>query len=134
MQRDSEMGAEPPEIGDLPIDSSVPAPAIVPQNSDCKHSACRGWAKTDGAGNAARWRVGVVLGGVLLIYAGLSVRLAQIQVAQGPAWKQKADQQKTVRELKPAQRGTIYDATGLLPLAYCLPRDTIIADLKLLKD
>jgi cell division protein FtsI (penicillin-binding protein 3) len=90
--------------------------------------------KSEGAGAAARLRVGLVLGGVLLLYAGLSLRLAQIQVTQGPTWKRKADLQKTVNELKAAQRGTIYDATGELPLAYCVPRDTIIADTKLLKD
>jgi cell division protein FtsI (penicillin-binding protein 3) len=129
--------AEPPEPDDLPVvpmQTAAPAIATIKPEADCKHSACRGWVKTEGAGPAARMRVGLILGFLLLLYVGLSLRLAHIQVAQGETWKQKADLQKTVRELQPGKRGPIYDATGELPLAYCIPRDTIIADMKLLKD
>ena len=91
------------------------------------------WMKTQGAGSAPRLRTGVILSVILLLYAGLSVRLFQIQVGQHTVWQKKSNDQEVTRELIDAQRGTICDRNWL-PLAFCVPRDTIIADLFLLKE
>ena len=97
------------------------------------HQNCRHWVKTDGADPGVRIRVGLVLGLILLIYGGLSMRLVQIQVTQGQSWKDKAGKQEVVNERTPAERGPIIDRSGL-PLAFNLPGDTVIADLKLIQD
>ena len=93
----------------------------------------RSWMKSEGAGSGPRLRLGLVLGLILLVYAGLSLRLLRIQVTQNKQWKQRFDNQKTGKETLPAQRGTLTDRS-YLPLAYCEPRETVIADLKLLND
>lgn len=107
--------------------SAAAAPAASP------HRTCRNWERPPGAGPGARLRVGLILGTVLLLYCGLSARLVQIQVAQAESWKRKAERQQLVREPVLPMRGWLSERTGL-PLAYCLPRETVIADLMLLRD
>jgi cell division protein FtsI (penicillin-binding protein 3) len=97
------------------------------------HRTCRGWQKIEGADPAARLRIGLIFGGLLALYGGLSLRLFQIQVGQGAKWKKQSDDQKVFCETVQPQRGPITDQTGL-PVAFCLPRDTVIADFKILKD
>jgi cell division protein FtsI (penicillin-binding protein 3) len=89
--------------------------------------------KTRGAGSGARIRTAVLLSVILVIYAGLCARLVQIQVGQHQMWSERSGNQEVTRESIDAQRGPIYDCNWL-PMAFCVPRDTIIADLKLLKD
>ncbi|MCY3024415.1 MAG: penicillin-binding protein 2 [Planctomycetota bacterium] len=107
----------------LPQGPSSPPPA----------QTCRAWRKGDGAGPKVRLRIGLILSLVLLAYGGLCARLVQVQVTQGPAWRARAANQKVARELVAAQRGFITDRQRL-PLAYCEPRDVVIADLLILKD
>jgi len=76
-------------------------------------------------------RTGFILGFILLLYGALSVRLFQIQVGQNQAWKAKANQQEVCKLTLQGQRGSISVSDGL-PLAYCIPRDAILADLKLM--
>ena len=117
--------------------AGIPPPPPPPLTGAASHAPpahdCRGWQKNAGAGPAARLRVGLLLGLLLLGYCGLALRLAQIQIAQGPTWRAKAGDQEVARERMPAQRGPVTDGQNL-PLAFDVPRDTIIADLKLLKD
>jgi cell division protein FtsI (penicillin-binding protein 3) len=70
---------------------------------------------------------------ILLLYAGLSLRLAQIQIIQGGQWQRKGVEQRAGREVIQGQRGSITDHNDV-PLVMNAPRDTVIADLKLLKD
>ncbi|MFH0939369.1 MAG: penicillin-binding protein 2 [Planctomycetota bacterium] len=112
--------------------NSIPAASSSP-GTDKFHQSCRGWVHTEGAGASARLRIGFILGFVLLLYVGLSLRLAQIQVLQGNQWRHKAMMQQVAFEPMPAPRGGITDRRNL-PLAFSIPRETIIADLKLLKD
>src|SRR3954467_882983 len=99
--------------------------------ADNPHRTCRGWQKTEGAGPAARLRLGLIFGVILLLYVGLSLRLVQIQIVQGPKWTKEKEKQQVFCESSQAQRGPICDNNDL-PLAFCLPRDTVIADLKIL--
>lgn len=123
----------------MSTDPGTPAPPSSPSQppappAHTPHAgACHGWQKSVGAGPAARWRLGLILGLVILAYCGLAARLVQIQVAQGAVWRARASNQTVGRELAPAQRGFITDRQAL-PFAFCLPRETVIADLKLLKD
>ncbi len=100
---------------------------------DHDHGPSASWMKTQGAGSAPRVRTGVILSVILLMYAGLSARLFQIQVGQHKVWDKRQGDQEVTRELIDAQRGPICDRNWL-PLAFCVPRDTVIADLLLMKD
>lgn len=120
--------------------SAAPAPDAPPSAQTCchktvadPHQTCRGWRKGDGAGSGARIRIGLIFGFLICIFLGLSVRLFHIQVGQGDEWKTKADNQKVTCVPTLAQRGPISDRNDL-PFAFCIPRDTVIADLKILKD
>ena len=135
--------AADPQDGSTPDATPISAESVAPESAHGTTAAqaphrssvahCRGWVKSEGAGPGAHFRIGLIFGFILLLYGGLCARLAQIQVCQGRAWTQRFDDQKVVRESVPAMRGSISDATNL-PLAFCIPRDTIIADLKLLGD
>ncbi|HYF50604.1 MAG TPA: penicillin-binding protein 2 [Planctomycetota bacterium] len=120
-----------------PITETACVPVSKPESarpaSSCQHVPCDGWMRTAGPGSGARWRIGVILSVILALYIGLSLRLAQIQVGQGTKWAKRAEQQRVVQEMNPGQRGPISDRTNL-PLAFCQPCDTIIADLKILKE
>src|SRR4051812_29638466 len=92
----------------------------LPGASSMSQSGCRpqrGWIKTDGAGRPARSRLGIIFGGLLLLFCALSVRMAQIQVIQGPRLKKQAERQQVACEKLPAPRGSISDATTL-PLVF----------------
>jgi len=129
----SENNATPP--ASLPPDSTScsSAQSSPRQTAPNPHRTCQGWQKIEGAGPAARLRIAVIFGVVLLLYAALSARLVQIQVGQGEKWKKQSDDQKVFCETVQPQRGPITDQTGL-PVAFCLPRDTVIADLKVLHE
>jgi len=105
----------------------------APAAKEDPHQTCRGWRREGGISSGARLRIGLLFGTLICIYLGLSVRLFQIQVKQAEAWKAKADNQKVTCIATHAQRGPISDRSDL-PLAFCIPRDTVIADLKLLKN
>ncbi|MGD0092756.1 MAG: hypothetical protein ABSE73_22825, partial [Planctomycetota bacterium] len=132
---DSPSSPLPPGSAGVPPAGSASVPpagsAGVPPACSADPQGLRAWQKNAGAGSGVRLRVGLVLGLVLALYGALAFRLVQIQVTQGAVWKTKADNQEVARELVPAQRGYIAERTGL-PLAFCLPRYTVIADLKLL--
>ena len=123
-----------PPVSPPPDTTSCCAPkSSARQPAPNPHSTCRGWQKIEGAGPAARLRIAVIFGVVLLLYAALSARLVQIQVGQSERWKTQAENQRVSCEAVQPQRGPITDPTGL-PLAFCLPRDTVIADFQVLKD
>jgi cell division protein FtsI (penicillin-binding protein 3) len=115
------------------LENHSPHVKVAGATSHCRHEACRGWVQNEGASAGARIRLGLVLCIVLVLYVGLSFRLAQIQVGQGPVWAERFKQQSTFKETDQGQRGAITDRTGL-PLAFSQPCDTIIADLKILKN
>lgn len=123
----------PGEIPSPDTTTCCAAHASARQPASNPHRTCRGWQKTGGAGPAARLRIGLIFGVILLLYGGLSVRLFHIQVGQGERWRTQAENQKVFCESVQPQRGSISDPTGL-PYAFCLPRDTVIADFKVLKD
>jgi cell division protein FtsI (penicillin-binding protein 3) len=114
----------------LPIPNSAP---VAIKNGEIRnhHHGEPGWIKTPGAGSPARIRLGLILSVILLLYCGLGARLVQIQVGQHQMWKERVGNQEVSRELLDAERGSIYDC-NYLPLAYCVPRETVIADLKIL--
>ncbi len=114
-----------PREGPVLID---PPPAVCD-----KHRHCQGWMQTHGAGPAARIKSGFILATILLAFAGLSVRLAQIQIVQHAQWKKKGVEQ-SVESVRPAaQRGPVTDRNDL-PLVLNQPHETILADLYVLND
>ena len=129
----SDNNATPPASPPPDTNSCGAAQSSPRQAAPNPHRTCHGWQKIEGAGPAARLRIAVIFGVVLLLYAALSARLVQIQVGQGEKWKKQSDDQKVFCETVQPQRGPITDQAGL-PVAFCLPRDTVIADFKVLKD
>ena len=118
-------------LGVMPVQQPAgPAPAAAPRDP---HHSCTQWMEPPAAAKGLRLRVGLVLGFIILLYAGLSVRLVQIQVLQASMWKSRGSKQQVFKELIAAPRGSV-STSDLLPLAYCVPRETIIADLFLLKE
>lgn len=97
------------------------------------HTPPDGWKKHLGPGSEAKLRIGFIFGGLLVLFAGLSVRLFYLQAHQGKEWRARAETQRVGKELKPGPRGPIEDVSGL-PLAYGIPRETVIADMHILKD
>ncbi len=49
---------------------------------------------------------------LLIIFAGLGIRIAYIQFVEGAHLKELAYQQQTTNQLISPKRGTIYDSTG----------------------
>jgi len=50
----------------------------------------------------------------ILVFSGLTARLAYLQISNGPAFAARADAQRTVEDAVPAPRGLIYDRKGRL--------------------
>jgi len=61
-------------------------------------------------------RIAVVQFGFVLGVVAILARAAQLQIAQGDQWAERAQRQRTERTVLPARRGAIYDRTGV-PLA-----------------
>jgi len=61
-------------------------------------------------------RLTLITTGFGLAAAAVLIRAAQVQLAQGPAWRARAAAQQTTRVALPARRGTLYDRNGV-PLA-----------------
>jgi cell division protein FtsI (penicillin-binding protein 3) len=127
-----------------PLESPSPAPThnhatgsdANPLASHCgcgAHTPPDGWKRHLGPGSEAKLRIGFIFGGLLVLFAGLSVRLFYLQAHQGKEWRARAETQRVGKELKPGPRGPIEDVSGL-PLAYGIPRETVIADMHILKD
>ena len=115
--------------GPVLVDTQI----IAPVGSCDKHRHCQGWIKTRDAGPAARMKTGVIFSVILAAFAGLSVRLVQIQIFQNDEWKRKAVQQSLEAQHPAAMRGNILD-NGALPLVLNVPHETILADLRILND
>ena len=58
------------------------------------------------------WRFYVVLGAVLMIYAGLMARAAYIQVIEPDMLKKQGDNRSLRTNTKTVQRGSIVDRNG----------------------
>ena len=111
---------------------AAPQPALQ-TNASCAHQHCRGWSKSSGAGTAARLKTTAILALVILAFAGLAVRLIQIQIFQAEIWRKKSLAQSVETLRVPAQRAPIFDA-GSLPVAFNFKRESVLADLSILND
>ncbi|WP_196798058.1 penicillin-binding transpeptidase domain-containing protein [Colwellia sp. PAMC 21821] len=83
--------------------------------------------------NTVAWRFYVVLGAVLLIYAGLMARTAYIQVFEPDMLKKQGDNRSLRTNTKTVQRGSIVDRNGH-ELAISVPVETVWADPKIIFD
>lgn len=79
--------------------------------------------------NTMAWRFYVVLGAVVLIYAGLMARAAYIQVVEPDMLKKQGDNRSLRTNTKTVQRGSIVDRNGH-ELAISVPVETVWADPK----
>jgi len=79
------------------------------------------------------WRFYVVLGAVLMIYAGLMARAAYIQVIEPDMLKKQGDNRSLRTNTKTVQRGSIVDRNGH-ELAISVPVETVWADPKIIFD
>ncbi len=122
-----------------PSSNAPPGPVLIDSQSSpaaaaCdKHRHCHGWDKSRDAGPAARIKTGFILALVLLAFAGLSVRLVQIQIFQNADWKSRAARQSVETSRPTALRGYVGDKNDL-PLVLNDPHETILADLYVLND
>nr|BFF17683.1 hypothetical protein GCM10025730_12040 [Promicromonospora thailandica] len=76
-----------------------------------------------------RWLVGIAAVVVLVFL----VRLVHVQIIEGPALAQVAEQKRTATAVTPAHRGDITDANGVV-LATSVDRYTVIGDPRAIKD
>ncbi|WP_172820610.1 peptidoglycan D,D-transpeptidase FtsI family protein [Cognaticolwellia beringensis] len=83
--------------------------------------------------NTVAWRFYVVVGAVLLIYAGLMARTAYIQVFEPDMLKKQGDNRSLRTNTKTVQRGSIVDRNGH-ELAISVPVETVWADPKIIFD
>ena len=83
--------------------------------------------------NTVAWRFYVVLGAVVLIYAGLMARTAYIQVFEPDMLKKQGDNRSLRTNTKTVQRGSIVDRNGN-ELAVSVPVETVWADPKIIFD
>ncbi|UUO24133.1 peptidoglycan glycosyltransferase FtsI [Colwellia sp. M166] len=83
--------------------------------------------------NTVVWRFYVVLGAVVLIYAGLMARTAYIQVFEPDMLKKQGDNRSLRTNTKTVQRGSIVDRNGH-ELAISVPVETVWADPKIIFD
>lgn len=83
--------------------------------------------------NTVAWRFYVVLGAVVLIYAGLMARTAYIQVFEPDMLKKQGDNRSLRTNTKTVQRGSILDRNGH-ELAVSVPVETVWADPKIIFD
>jgi cell division protein FtsI (penicillin-binding protein 3) len=83
--------------------------------------------------NTVAWRFYVVLGAVVLIYAGLMARTAYIQVFEPDMLKKQGDNRSLRTNTKTVQRGSIVDRNGH-ELAISVPVETVWADPKIIFD
>jgi len=83
--------------------------------------------------NTVAWRFYVVLGAVVLIYAGLMARTAYIQVFEPDMLKMQGDNRSLRTNTKTVQRGSIVDRNGH-ELAISVPVETVWADPKIIFD
>tara|TARA_B110000211_G_scaffold67766_1_gene78218 strand:+ start:5286 stop:7043 length:1758 start_codon:yes stop_codon:yes gene_type:complete len=83
--------------------------------------------------NTVAWRFYVVLGAVVLIYAGLMARNAYIQVFEPDMLKKQGDNRSLRTNTKTVQRGSIVDRNGH-ELAVSVPVETVWADPKIIFD
>lgn len=113
------------------VGQAVSLPSSSQARQPAPHQACRDWQRRAGAGFGAKLRTGLILGVVLTLYVALGFRLVQIQVKQAAKWEKDFKNQQVYSETAQAPSGSITDRTQL-PLAFDLPCDTILADLKLL--
>ncbi|SEK94156.1 peptidoglycan synthetase FtsI [Colwellia chukchiensis] len=81
--------------------------------------------------NTVTWRFYVVLGTVVLIYAGLMARTAYIQVFEPDMLKKQGDNRSLRVNTKTVQRGSIVDRNGH-ELAISVPVETVWADPKII--
>ena len=81
--------------------------------------------------NTVAWRFYVVLGVVVLIYAGLMARSAYIQVFEPDMLKKQGDNRSLRTNTKTVQRGSIVDRNGH-ELAVSVPVETVWADPKII--
>ena len=79
------------------------------------------------------WRFYVVLGAIVLIYAGLMARSAYIQVFEPDMLKKQGDNRSLRTNTKTVQRGSIVDRNGH-ELAISVPVETVWADPKIIFD
>ncbi|HYF38977.1 MAG TPA: penicillin-binding protein 2, partial [Gemmatimonadales bacterium] len=61
-------------------------------------------------------RIAAIQFAFLLVFLGILVRAAQLQLVQGDRWAEQARRQRTERAVLPARRGGLYDRNGI-PLA-----------------
>ena len=83
--------------------------------------------------NTVAWRFYVVLGAIVLIYAGLMARSAYIQVFEPDMLKKQGDNRSLRTNTKTVQRGSIVDRNGH-ELAISVPVETVWADPKIIFD
>ncbi len=83
--------------------------------------------------NTVAWRFYVVLGAIVLIYAGLMARTAYIQVFEPDMLKKQGDNRSLRTNTKTVQRGSIVDRNGH-ELAISVPVETVWADPKIIFD
>lgn len=81
--------------------------------------------------NTVAWRFYVVVGVVVLIYAGLMARTAYIQVFEPDMLKKQGDNRSLRTNTKTVQRGSIVDRNGH-ELAVSVPVETVWADPKII--
>ncbi len=72
----------------------------------------------------ASWRRMLVLGCVLLAFAGMSVRAFYLQVLEGDFYQQKGERQQVKEVIIPAHRGMLLDRNGI-PLAISAPVNAV---------
>ncbi|MCW8130265.1 MAG: penicillin-binding protein 2 [Planctomycetota bacterium] len=80
-----------------------------------------------------RARMAILIAPLLLVFALLAVRLTRIHVLESEHWQETAEAQRRSIERKPAPRGELKDKNNVV-LVQSLKRETVIADVEILKD
>jgi cell division protein FtsI/penicillin-binding protein 2 len=74
-----------------------------------------------------RWRVGLITGGILLMWGILAIRLVQVQGYSRDGFASRATSQRTFKEVIPARPGEIVDRNGHV-LAMTVTRRSLFLD------
>lgn len=130
-----------------PYSLPLPAPSSPePSHTGCTHAAPASPSVTaappvlscgipvPGEGRKViRARMAVMVLPLILVFGLLVTQLVRIQVLENARWSELAEEQRRSIEKRPAPRGEMV-STNKAVLVQSLKRETIIADLKLLKD
>ena len=99
----------------------------IPTNS--KNKSRTNQAKVNSAPSLLHWRFVIVISAILLVFVGLSIRAAYIQVVSPDLLIQRGDNRTLRTHVNPLHRGLIVDRNGQ-QLAVSVPVRAIWADPK----